>query len=182
MNTPRLHLATLGTTIISMMGVGCADKIQVVDRSPQGMTVKQARSALTESLNDVHDWKSVRELRFTRRELRFKVDNKYDSAAHPPPVDITLTFTDLGPLSIRVNKVGKNYARVESGGKRLFLTKAGVRDPDPEWNGSFNSEETARAFADGLLVLKEAATTRDAGAEEADFAAVSAAAKSWLAA
>src|SRR5258706_7999942 len=181
MNTPRLHLATLVTAIISMMGFGCADKIQVVDRPPQGMTVKQARSALTESLNDVHDWKSVRELKFTRRELSFKADNVYDRATHPP-LEITLTFADLGPLSIRVNKVGKNYARVESGGKRLFLTKAAVRDPDPDWNGSFNSEETARAFANALLVLKEAATTRDAGAEEADFAAVSAAAKSWLAA
>ena len=180
MNTRRHFFTALFTMTLAMLGVGCADKIQLVDRPPKQMTVREARAALVESLNDVHSWSSVREVRFTRREVRFKVDNTY--ATNPRPLDFTLTFTDLGTLSIRVNRVGKHFTLVESDGKRVLFMKAGERDPDGEYAGAFNSELPARAFADALVVLKEAATIRDAGAEEADFAAFTSAARTWLAA
>ena len=173
MNIPLHSFAALLMIALPLLGVGCADTTQLVDRPLKRMTVREARIALVDSLNHKRYWQSVREVRFTRKEVRFKVDNTHYE--HPRPLDFSVTFADLGTISIHEHAVG-GFFRVESDGKRVLPSERG------EWEDTFESQQAARAFADALLVLKKAATIRDAGAEEADFAAFSAAVKGWLAA
>ena len=164
--TVRGRLAALLMTALALFGIGCSSTRQVAVDSPRTeMTVPQARKSIAESLNELQ---GVRNLRFTRRRMFFEQD--YDVHGESRHYKYAVAFSDLKSLSLKVYSFG---FCVRSDDRPVLSNQKGG-------SATFETEEAARRFVDGLFALRRAATAPDP--EEADFAAFSAAAKTWQAA
>jgi tetratricopeptide (TPR) repeat protein len=154
----------------AFIAVDCAyAKTIKVDAPRTQMTVREARNALVEALNHLHSINSVRKMKFNRQEITFvgedrQMDSKGNHHDVGIPVDHVLAFAEMNNLAL------ENSLIVQRQGKRLLLGAC---------LAYFSQAKYAANFIDAVLTLKKAALAPDT--EEADFAAFTASANTWLA-
>ncbi|TSA40458.1 MAG: tetratricopeptide repeat protein [Verrucomicrobiales bacterium] len=159
----------LAATLLTIVSGCTTTHTQRVDAPRTQMTVRQARKSLEESLNDLRFINSVREVKFSRHKTTFVgVSTWVDGGSR----HLSLSFANLNNLTVKGFGLS-SITEVRSNGKGLNFGFAGN-------DATFETRRGSSKFVEAVLILREAALAPDT--EEADFAAFTASAKTWLAA
>ena len=133
------------------------------------MTVSEARQAMAESLGHLDGVRNVRQVKFTRHKVTFVGD--LGPGTYMPGTTLPWNLPFKGAENLSVKSTSRDHHnQVMSGGKWLNTAN---------FTALFDSKPAATMFIDALLTLKAAEFAPDPE-EEADFAAFTASAKSWL--
>lgn len=139
--------------------------IENIDAPRTALTVKQARKALMQSLNQQIGGRTVRKVVFRQDRVEFTIVEK---EGHTPSGAVI--FAELKTLAVETGRFPPHtWGNVRANGKDLSL--------GPSHGAIFENRSTALLFVDAVLNLKAAPWVPDLDA--ADFAAFAAAAKQW---
>jgi len=162
MNLYRQALALL--LVATFITAECTyAKMTRVDVPRRQMTISEARKLLVWSLGGLWSRTNLREVKFNRKRVTYKMDRDktWTDGSVGRTEDLSISFAQYTKLAF---EAGRSVSDVTSDGKIVQR---------------FSTGTYASSFIDAVLILKNAALAPDT--EEADFAAFSASAKAWLA-